>query len=151
MNCRKFSLGYFKNCSAVAIRKIFEYEREVFFNPRKSVDIKLFGCNVTRIEITFAAMSKFSFFLINNNGITVYINLSHVPYFSKLGPFEGKRSPVYQGEIQGSFAKCPLLLVTVNTQDYLKLHKIFHSSTKFSVSLRHTKLELCDGIYHFHS
>ena len=93
--CRKFSIGYFKNRSAVVIRKTFEYEREVFFNPHKSVDIKLFDSNVTRIEISFAAMSKFSFLLINKDGITVHISLFHVPYFSKLEPIEGKRSSVY--------------------------------------------------------
>ena len=96
------------------MRKTFEYEWEGFFNPCKSVDIKLFDGNATRIDIRFAAMSKFSFLFINKDGIRVYINLSHVPYFSKLGPIEGKRS--LQEEIQGSFAKYPLLLVTFNTQ-----------------------------------
>ena len=151
VTCRKFSLGYFKNRSAVVIRETFEYESEVFFNPCKSVDIKLFDGNVTRIEISFAAMSKFSFLSINRDGITLYLNLSHVPFFSKLDPIERKRSRVYQGEIQGSFAKYPLLLLTFNTQEYLKLHKIFHSSTLFPVSLLHTKLDLCDDRRNLHS
>ena len=150
VTCRKFSLGYFKNRSAVVIRKTFEYKSEVSFNPRKSVDIKLFDGNVTRIEISFAAMSKFSFLSINKDGITLYINLSQVPFFSKFDPTERTWSRIYQGAIQGSFAKYPLLLLTFNTQDYLKLHKIFHSSTLFPVTSFDTKLELCDDICSSH-
>ena len=151
MTCRKFSLGYFKNRSTVVIGRTFEKKGEVSFNPRKSVDIKLFDNNVIKIEINFVTMSKFSFLSINRDGITLYLNLSQVPLFSKFDSDKGKWTRVYQGEIQSCFANYPLLLLTFNTQDYLNLHKIFHSSTLYPVTILHTKLDLCDDRCNSHS
>ena len=151
MNCRKFSLGYFKNRSTVVIGRKFEQEGEISFNPRKSIDIKLFDNIVIKIEINFVTMSKFSFLSINRDGITLHINLSQVPLFSKFDSIERKWTRVYQGEIQSYFANYPLLLLTFNPQDYLNLHKIFHSSTLYPVSILHTKLDLCNDRCNFHS
>ena len=151
VKCRKFSLGYFKNRSTVVIGRTFEQKGEVSFNPRKSVDIKLFGSNIIKIEINFITMSKFSFLSINRDGIALYINLSQVPLFSKFDSIEGKWTRVYQEEIQSCFANYPLLVLTFNTEDYLNLLKIFHSSMLYPVSILHTKLDLCDDRCNFHS
>ena len=142
--CQKFSLGYFKNRSTVAIAKTFEQESTVLFNSHKSIDIELEDDTKTTIEIRFSSISKFSFMSIDRDDIVLYINLTQVPLFSKTDGTGEIR--ISQGDKPSSFAKYPLLKLTFSTTDYMNLQRIFHAPNLFPVTLFHTKLQECNDL-----